>query len=257
MKASQFLAITLPLALASVASAATTSIVFDSSYDLYRDFRITQRPGNLTYIQESGSTYIRHTGHNTESAFVYDLDGAGPGLTTYTIGVGDILSVSTQVRFTGTNSTTTHNSSFGFIFGNATAGHLAILNFNQSGANEQFRITANNATLAGNAGTIPTTGTSSTGYLTGVNVFAPDVFTTITATYEVLSVSSYRISLIAGGQTVYRDFTDTTPLADIQIGLRMNNPATTTYLVDMNIVPEPATAALTALGSLALLRRRR
>lgn len=241
----------IPILFSPLSQGATTSVVFDSNSDLYRDFRITGNGANLVPIQESGSTYIRHNGLNTQSAFVYDLNANGPGTTAYNIAVGDTLSVSTQIRFTGTNASTTHNSSFGFIFGNTTNGHLAIINLNQSGGNEQFRISDNAATLSGGFGSLPTSGNP--GYLAGVNAIGPDTFTTVTATYEVLTSTSYRISLAAGGQTVTRDFTGS--LSDIQIGLRMNNGSADRFL-DVNIIPEPGVSALT-LGSLALLTLRR
>src|SRR5687768_15287104 len=101
----------LPILLSPVAFGATTSIVFDSSYDLSRDFRTTSNAGFLTAVNDSGNTYIRHTGLNTQSAFVYDTNGATAGNTTFTVAIGDSLSVSTNVRFTGSPDPG-NNSSF-------------------------------------------------------------------------------------------------------------------------------------------------
>lgn len=238
--------ILIPLFLAPLAHAATTSIVFDSSYDLYRDFRITGNAPGLTSIQDSGNTYVRHTGVNTQSSFIYDTNGAAPGVTTFAISIGESLTVSTSIRFSGAPDSG-NNSSFGFIFGNGTTNHLALVNFNQSNFNELLR-TFTGTGLDGNAGTADTT------TLNGFNAIALNTFTTVSATYTALSATQYKVGITVGTNTLETTY-NAAPLANLQVGMRLNNSGTERF-VDVNIVPEPGVSAL-AIGSLGLLALRR
>jgi len=181
----------------------------------------------------------------------YDTDGAGAGTTLYPVTLGTTLSASADVRFS-------HPGSFGIYFSAVGGGTTYLALLNPTAGNDQFRIFSNGVMSTGAAGDQ----TLSNNTTNPVNL---NDFTNISATYQVLSSTSIRISMTAGGQTFSHDYNGTSLPAQVEIAFRTYNPdasdpspiADIDNFVVTDPIPEPSVAGLAGLAVLGLAARRR
>jgi len=231
----------------SLVHAATYSFGTSAEYDA--NFR---EVSSGSVIGHNAAGYLSNTGRNQTVVVAYDTDGsAGAGTTLYPITLGTTLTVSADVRFS-------HPGSFGFYFSAVGGGttYLALLNPTTGG--DQFRIFSNGVMSTGAAGD-PNFSNNAT------NPVNLNEFTNISATYQVLSSSSIRISMTAGGQTFSHDYTGTSLPAQVEIAFRTYNPDASDpspvsdidNFVVTDPIPEPSAIGLAGLGILGLVGRRR
>jgi MYXO-CTERM domain-containing protein len=231
----------------SLAHAATYSFGTSAEYDA--NFREVLNGGAIAH---NPSGYLSNTGVNQTVVVAYDTDGsAGAGTTLYPITLGTTLSVSADVRFT-------HTGSFGFYFSAVGGGSTYLALLNPTATNDQFRIFSGGSMATGTAGTSTDFSNATT------NPVNLNEFTNISATFQVLSSNSIRISMTAGAQSFSWDYTGVTLPSEVEIAFRSFNPA---GAVDPSLdidnftvtdpIPEPSVTWLGGLGVLGLLARRR
>lgn len=235
------------LLLAAMGSAQAALYSFGTSGEYDANFREILNVGSVGY---NVGGYISNTGSNVTTVVAFDTDGAGAGMTAYPITVGTTLSVSAEVRFS-------HTGSFGFYFSTNGGGstYLALLNPNQTGSNELFRIFSGGSMSAGSTGTQNFSNTSDTVTL--------GAFSNFGATFQALDADSIRISMTSGAQTFSFDYDGVTLPTSVEIGVRSYNPTATGPSLDMDNftvtdpIPEPSVIWSGGLGVLGLLARRR
>jgi hypothetical protein len=236
------------LAAGSFVHAATYSFATSAEYDA--NFREVQSGGSIGH---NAAGYLSNTGMNQTVVVAYDTDGAGAGTTLYPVTLGTTLSASADVRFTDPGS-------FGIYFSAVGGGttYLALLNPTTGG--DQFRFFSGGTMSAGTPGTQDFSNNAT-------NPVNLNEFTNISATYEVLSATSIRISMTAGTQTFSQLYEGTTLPAQVEIAFRSYNPTVTdptpSPISDIDNftvtdpIPEPSAIALAGLGLLGLVARRR
>jgi hypothetical protein len=265
MKSSAYLLASLALC----ASAQAVVVDFSGASDFANNFRLLPFSSGHT-IAQTGSV-LTVTGNNvntTAVAYIYDTTPADatPGTqNSFSLQVGESISVSLDI---GNISANNAGSSIGFYFASPTApgspgNFLALMNINNSGANEQFRF-ANNATLSNSSpnGSAFSAGSPSLAD-TGVTLSDP-IFRTVTATYLLNSATSVTMTLASGAITSSVTFNSVTAFSDVAVAFRMSPVAGTPRRTmeidnfDVTVIPEPSTYALLAgAAGLGLALRRR
>lgn len=231
------------LAGGTFASAATYSFGTSAEYD--SNFREVQG-GSL--IGHNAGGYLSNTGVNQVIVVAYDTDGAGAGTTLYPVTLGTTLTVSADVRFADAGS-------FGFFFGAVGGGTTYLALINPGTGNDQFRFFSGGEISTGVAGNQDVADSST-------NPVNLNEFTNISATFEVRGANSIRISMTAGSQTFFKDYTATLP-PQVEIAFRTYNPVGATGVQDIDNftitdpIPEPSVTWLGLLGGMGLLARRR
>jgi hypothetical protein len=249
-----------PVARGAVVDFETFNTATDN--DLANNFRVFQVNGGVPTNSNNGAAVNDVITVPAPSAFgvIYD---ATPGdllttQSTFAVSQGNPLTVSADVTFS------VNNSSFGVYIVNASnegtaSSYLALFNVNNTGGTaDQLRFSSN---ATGNA---PAT--------VGTLVASPstsDVFDigatngkNISVTYSINATNNPVLSLSVGGveygNTTFSSIT--TPLTNVEVGLRVASTGTTAgYTVDnfSAAVPEPASFSLFALAAVPVLTRRR
>lgn len=236
---------------------AAVSIDFETGSELGSAFRVGANGGYTQSSNGAGNDVLNFVQGASASTIFYDANGAGAGVSAFAVSVGNPLTVSTSVVLPSTNG------SFGIFFANPLSGanaNLALFNVNyQSTALDQFRFDNAFNASTGVVGALsqPAGGSVDAGVTVGTAF-------TMTATYTVLSATSYRVTMSVGSATFSTDYTGT-PLSLVEVGFRTNPTGTlagsldnlTINLDPVTVVPEPSTALLGLAGALALVGLRR
>ena len=232
------------LATGTLASAATYSFGTSAEYDA--NFREVQLGGSIGH---NAAGYVSNTGLNQTVVVAYDTDAAGPGTTLYPITLGTTLNVSADVRMNNPGS-------FAFYFSAVGGGSTYLTLLNPTSGNDQVRILNGGNMPTGTIGT-PDVNDSTT------NPMNLNEFTNISASLQVLSANSLRISMTVGTQTFSHDYTGITLPSSVEIAVRSFNPNTAGSSIDIDNfvvtdpIPEPSAIGLAGLGLLGLAARRR
>lgn len=234
---------------------AAVSIDFEAGGELASSFRIGANGGYTQSANGAGNDVVNFVQGASASTIYYDANGTAAGVSAFAVSVGNPLIVSTSVVLPSTNG------SFGIFFGNPAGSgtaSLALFNVNYSStAVDQFRFDNAFNASTGAVGALVSPGNTVDAGVTIGTAF------TMTATYTVLSATSYRVTMSVGSATFSTDYTGT-PLSLVEVGFRTNPTGTTagsfdnfTTNLDPITVPEPSTALLGLAGALALVGVRR
>jgi hypothetical protein len=239
----------LGLSFAAVEAGAAV-IQFDSSSEFAGNFR--RIVGSTTPTYNTENQFMAFSASNQTNLYSYDTDGAGSGLTTFSLPVGSSLTVSTDVRFSVGGLDNANSSSVGIYFGN----YLALLNV--ASTNETLRIGTNLSLTDGGVSSFSGSGVSGVDL---VPVGDNAVFVPISATMTVLSENNFTLSFTVGSRT-YSQTIDSVAPSSFVTGLRFYNVTNSSNVIDfdnysVDLVPEPSVALLSLGGAAAFCLRRR
>ncbi len=253
-----FVASGLSLLAGSAGAATLASVDFNNGGELASSFRPMANPtfgtpvASPVYTQPGGAANFAQG--TSASTIFYDENGSTAGVTSYAVTQATPITVSTTVVLNA------NNGSFGIYFINAAnenQGYMALFNVNYTTGSpiDQFRFDNLGSPTTGN---VNTTALAANATTADAGVTSGTAFN-MSATYTILSATSYQLSMTVGSYTSSATYTGT-PISNVEIGFRTNPIANNTGSFDnllISQVPEPSAAILGAMSSALLVFRRR